>query len=150
MPSLTASRHRAIVSRSCQVAVAAIILIAWSVGVARNDIDRSPYGPVAADLLERLHASELACDLTLDPGTRCFTIVPGTVAAVAEALEGVMVEYGGSLVRSAWRSANGVHHVEIRLSDDLWGALELWLTEPDGQNVAGRLLYLPKRRNGTP
>jgi len=150
VPSPTASRHRAIVSHSCQVAVAAFVLVAWSVGVARNDIDRSPYGPVAADLLARLHASELACDLTLEPGMRCFTIVPGTVAAVAEALEGVMIEYGGSLVRSAWRSANGVHHVEIRLSDDLWGALELWLTEPDGQNVAGRLLYLPKRRNGMP
>ncbi len=150
MPSLTASRHRAIMSRSCQLALAAFVLVAWSPGIARNDIDRSPYGPVAADLLERLHASEVACDLTLDPGTRCFIIVPGTVAAVAEALEGVMIEYGGSLMRSAWRSANGVHHVEIRLSDDLWGALELWLTEPDGQNVAGRLLYLPKRRNGMP
>ncbi len=150
MPSLTASRHRAIMSRSCQLVLAAFVLVAWSPGVARNDIDRSPYGPVAADLLERLHASGVACDLTLDPGMRCFTIVPGTVAAVAEALEGVMIEYGGSLMRSAWRSANGVHHVEIRLSDDLWGALELWLTEPDGQNVAGRLLYLPKRRNGMP
>lgn len=114
---------------------------------AHNDIERSPYGSVARDLLAQLHALEVPCDLTLDPGTMCFAIDPATVAAAAEALEDLVSDYGGALSRSEWRSANGVHHVELRLSDDLWGALEMWLTEPAGQVVAGRLLYLPKRRS---
>ncbi len=131
---------------------ACLLLIIALVGAvhARDAIERSPYAPLVDDLLERLHATTVPCDLTLDPATRCFTIVPGTVAAVAEALEHVMLEYGGSIVRSEWRSANGVHHVEVRLSDDLWGSLELWLTEPDGQVVAGRVMHQPKRRNGAP
>jgi hypothetical protein len=132
------------------VLLALLLGLAFACGTAagRTDLERSPYGPVAIDLLGRLHAAERACELTLDPATRCFTIAPGSVAAAAEALEQLMAEYGGTLLRSAWRSANGVHHVELRLSDDLWGALEVWLTEPDAQNVAGRLLYVPKRRNG--
>ena len=143
----TASRSR--VRTSC---AAVVLLIAALLGAAdaRDAIERSPYGPVVEHLLVRMHATTVACDLTLDPATRCFTIVPGTVAAVAEALEHVMNEYGGSIVRSEWRSANGVHHVEVRLSDDLWGSLELWLTEPDGQVVAGRVMHQPKRRNGAP
>lgn len=134
------------------LAAACLLLIVALLGAvhARDAIERSPYAPLVDDLLERLHATTVACDLTLDPLTRCFTIVPGTVAAVAEALEHVMLEYGGSIVRSEWRSANGVHHVEVRLSDDLWGSLELWLTEPDGQVVAGRVMHQPKRRNGAP
>ena len=127
-----------------------LLLGALGTVAARDAIERSPYGPLAYDLLERLHATAVDCDLSLDPATRCFVIVPGTVAAVAEALERVVEEYGGSVLRSEWRSGNGVHHVELRLSDDLWGALELWLTEPDGQIVAGRLLHQPKRRNGAP
>ena len=126
-----------------------LVLALGATGVvwAHNDIERSPYGSVARDLFAQLHALEVACDLTLDPGTMCFTIDPGTVAAVAEALEDLVTDYGGALSRSEWRSANGVHHVELRLSDDLWGSLEMWLTEPAGQAVAGRLLYLPKRRS---
>lgn len=141
------------VLRRARPLVAALVLIAAAAlggAAARDAIERSPYGPVVDDLLARLHATTVACDLALDPSARCFTIVPGTVAGVAEALESVMHEYGGSIVRSAWRSANGVHHVEVRLSDDLWGSLELWLTEPDGQIVAGRVLHQPRRRNGAP
>lgn len=136
--------------RTCVAAFVVLIVVVFGAAVARDAIERSPYGPVVEDLLVQLHATTIACDLTLDPATRCFTIVPGTVAAVAEALERVMFEYGGSIVRSEWRSANGVHHVEVRLSDDLWGSLELWLTEPDGQVVAGRVMHQPKRRNGGP
>ena len=126
-----------------------MLLVLGTTGAAgaHDEIARSPYGLVARDLLAHVHALEMPCDLTLDPGTRCFTIEPGTVAAVAEALEDLVTVYGGALARSEWRSANGVHHVELRLSDDLWGALEMWLTEPGGQVVAGRLWYLPKRRS---
>lgn len=137
-------------ARTLVLAIAVCLAASLGTATARDAIERSPYGPLAHDLLERLHAKPVDCDLTLDPATRCFVIVPGTVAAVAEALERVTDEYGGSVLRSEWRSANGVHHVELRLSDDLWGALELWLTEPDGQIVAGRLLHQPKRRNGAP
>jgi hypothetical protein len=137
------------VRTSCAALVLLIVALLGAAD-ARDAIERSPYGPVVDDLLVRLHATTVACDLALDPAARCFTIAPGTVAAVAEALEHVMLEYGGSIVRSEWRSANGVHHVEVRLSDDLWGSLELWLTEPDGQVVAGRLMHQPKRRNGGP
>lgn len=126
-------------------ALALALALAGAVG-AHNEIERSPYGSVARDLLAHVHARQVPCELSLDPGTMCFVIEPGTVATVAEALERLMTEYGGALSRSEWRSANGVHHVEVRLSDDLWGALELWLTEPAGQTVAGRLSYLPKRR----
>jgi len=138
---------------SARTTVAACVLLLVALlgaAHARDAIERSPYAPLVDDLLARLYATTVACDLALDPATRCFTIVPGTVAAVAEALEHVMLEYGGSIVRSEWRSGNGVHHVELRLSDDLWGSLELWLTEPDGQVVAGRVMHQPKRRNGAP
>ncbi len=146
----TASRRSVAMPRLFALVLAILAALAWGPGLARDDLDRSPYGPVAHELLTRLHATELPCDIALDPSTRCFTIAPGTVAAVAELLENVLIEYGGTLTRSAWRSANGVHHVGFWLHDDVWGALELWLTEPDGRNVAGRLSYLPKRRNGAP
>lgn len=132
--------------------IGVVLALALSAGAAgaRDVIDRSPYGPVVADVLDRLHAIEVVCELTLDPDTRCIVVLPGTVAAVAETLEAVLDAYAGTLVRSEWRSANGVYHVEVRLTDDLWGALQLWLTEPDGQAVHGRLLYVPKPRNGAP
>ncbi len=127
-----------------------LLFVLLGLALTRDDLARSPYGPVASDMLERLHALEAPCEMAIDPGMRCFTIVPGTVAGAAEVLESALTEYGGTLTRSAWRSANGVHHVVVWLLDDVWGALELWLTEPDGQMVAGRLLYVPKRRNGAP
>ncbi len=144
---MTVHRQRPRVRRWWWAWVLVLVLGATGAAGAHNDIERSPYGSVARALLEQLHALEVPCDLTLDPGTMCFTIDPGTVAAVAEVLEDLVSEHGGALSRSEWRSANGVHHVELRLSDDLWGALEMWLTEPAGQAVAGRLLYLPKRRS---
>jgi hypothetical protein len=136
--------------RTAIAALALLVVVLFGTVAARDAIERSPYGPVVDDVLARLYATTVACDVTLDPAARCFTITPGTVAAVAEALEHVLLEYGGSIVLSEWRSANGVHHVEVRLSDDLWGSLELWLTEPDGQVVAGRVMHQPKRRNGGP
>lgn len=147
MPTLATPSAAA---RVLVLTTAVLILTALSAVTARDAIERSPYGPLAYDMLQRLYATPVDCDVALDPATRCFVIVPGTVASVAEAIERLTAEYGGSLQRSEWRSANGVHHVELRLSDDLWGALELWLTEPDGQIVAGRLLHQPKRRNGAP
>ncbi len=133
----------------CAVALLSLSLIA-PIALGRHEIERSPYLALVEHLLEALHAVEVPCELALDHTTLCFEIVPGTVAAVAEGLEHSIDEYGGVLLRSDWRSANGVHHVELRFSDDLWGALEMWLTEPNGQLVAGRLMYLPKRRNGAP
>lgn len=117
---------------------------------ARDAIERSPYGPVVVDVFERLYVSDVPCELALDPDTRCFVIAPGTVAGVAEALESIVLEYGGALARSEWRSANGVHHVALSLSDDLWGVLELWFTEIDGQAVHGRVLFVARARNGSP
>jgi len=132
------------------VAVALVAVALSFSATARDAIDRSPYGPVVADMLERLYASEVPCELTLAPDTRCIIVRPGTVAIVAEALEAVLEEYAGTLLRSEWRSANGVYHVEVRLADELWGVLELWLTEPTGQVVSGRLQYVAKSRNGDP
>lgn len=130
----------------------AVVALAWlaTFAQARDVIERSPYGPVLEALLERLYASEYACPVALDPDTRCFSIAPGTVAGTAESLSVIVAEFGGALALSEWTSANGVYHVEVRLSDDLWGALGLWLTESDGQVVNGRVLLLPRPRNGAP
>jgi hypothetical protein len=143
-------RHRFARLRARLLLLALLPIAMLGIAVTRDDLARSPYGPVASDILERLHALEATCDMAIDPGTRCFTIAPGTVAHAAEMLEGALVEYGGTLTRSPWRSANGVYYVAVWLLDDVWGALELWLTEPDGQTVAGRIMYVPKRRNGLP
>lgn len=141
----TPSRTRLLVGVCC---LAAALTWSMSVAQARDVIERSPYGPLLETVLERLHASEYDCELALDPDTRCFVIVPGTVAAAAETLEAIAADFGGALALSPWTSANGVYHVEIRLGDDLWGVLGLWLTESDGQVVNGRVLLVPRPRNG--
>jgi hypothetical protein len=113
---------------------------------AQGDVDRSAFAPVVDHLLATVHARVVACDVVVDRATICFTLTPGSVALVAESLEAMLSEYAGALVRSAWRSGNGVHHVELLLDDDLWGVLEVWLSEPGDRSVAGMLKYVTRRR----
>ncbi|CAN5757570.1 hypothetical protein BH23DEI1_BH23DEI1_04090 [soil metagenome] len=138
MPLLS-SLSRTVVWWSCLVS---------GVAFAQGDIDRSPFAPVVQHLIDEVHAGIVPCDLVVDRATLCFTLAPGSVALVAEGLEAMLLEYGGALVRTSWRSANGVHHVELLLDDDLWGALEVWLSEPGDRTVSGLLKYVTRRRSG--
>ena len=132
------------------VALACVLAVGLSHAVARDVIERSPYGAVVEQVFEQLYADQVPCAVALDPDTRCFVIAPATVATIAESLESLVDGFGGALTRSEWRSANGVYHVELMLTDGLWGVLELWLTEVDVGTVHGRVLAVPRSRNGTP
>jgi hypothetical protein len=124
-----------------------LLVAAWSaLAVGQSDIDRSPFAAVAVDLIAHVHAQVVPCDVVLDRATLCFTLAPGTVATVAEQLEALVQASSGILTRSSWRSANGVHHVELLLHDELWGVLEVWLREPGDRSVVGMLKYLARRR----
>lgn len=117
-------------------------------GVAQGDVDRSPFAPIVDHFLDQVHADVVPCDVVVDAATVCFGLAPGSAALVAAGIEAMLEEYDGALVRSAWRSANGVHHVELLLEDDLWGALEVWLSESSDRSVAGLLKYVVRRRGG--
>ena len=132
-------------ARSILVLVVTLALFAPGAS-AQGDVDRSAFAPVVDHLLTTVHAQVVACDVVVDRATVCFTLTPGSVALVAESLEAMLTEYAGALVRSAWRSGNGVHHVELLLDDDLWGVLEVWLSEPGDRSVSGMLKYVTRRR----
>jgi hypothetical protein len=126
----------------------AAILTMLPFGLAAGEIERSPFAPIATEFLGLVHGQVAACDIVLDRSVLCFAAMPGSVVLVAEELEVLLAAYRGSLVRSAWRSGNGVHHVELYFDDDLWGVLELWLSEPGDGSVQGMLKYVTRRRNG--
>jgi hypothetical protein len=144
-----AQEYRVRPSRLLLVACTALGLLAAPT-LAQGDIERTAFAPVIERLLARIHADVVPCDLVVDRATACFTLRPGSVALVAEGVEAMLAESAGTLVRSAWRSANGVHHVELLLDDDLWGVLEVWLSEPGDRTVSGLLKYVTRRRGPGP
>jgi hypothetical protein len=138
------------VRRARSVLLVLVSLVLAQGALAQGDIERSAFAPVVTELLASVHAVIVACDVAVERSTICFTLMPGRVAQVAEALEALLEEHAGALVRSAWRSGNGVHHVELLLDDDLWGVLELWLSEPGDRSVSGMLKYVTRRRGAGP
>ena len=116
--------------------------LAWAGGFAGT-----PYGVLAADLLELLHAEEVACAVDLDATAVCFVVEPGRAAPLAEALEAFVLEGEGRLERGDWRSGNGAHRVTIAFEDDPWGGLEVWFAESGDARVDGRLEHVSRRRD---
>jgi hypothetical protein len=86
------------------------------------------------------------CELVLATDTVCFVTTPATVAMLAEGIEELVGASDGRLVRSAWQSANGVHRVDLLLADQVWGALEVWLSETTDRSVTGLIRYVPQHR----
>jgi hypothetical protein len=139
-------------SRTLRAALVSMLatLSLWSSAWAGAELERSPFKSVAAELLERLHAQVVPCDVALDPSATCFVVTPATVASIAEVIEALLEESAGALERTAWRSANGVHRLELVFPDEVWGALELWFSEPGEAVVAGMLGYVTRRRGDGP
>jgi hypothetical protein len=138
------------VRRARSLFAALVLCLAFGGAVALGDIDRSAFAPIVEHLIAHVHAEIVPCDVVVDRATVCFRLTPGSVALVAEGVEAILAEHEGALIRSAWRSANGVHHVELLLDDELWGVLELWLSEPGDRSVAGLLKYVVRRRGNGP
>lgn len=115
---------------------------AWSGGFAGT-----PYGSLAADLLERLHAEEVVCPVDLEAAAVCFVVEPGRAAPLAETLEAFVLEGQGHVERSPWRSGNGAHRVTLAFHDDPWGGLEVWFAESGDARVEGRLEHVLRRRD---
>jgi hypothetical protein len=137
------ARFRHVVVRLAFVVAASAALSSAAAGA---DVLRSPFGPVVQQLLERTHGALAPCELVLASDTVCFTVDPATVAAVAETIEALVAESGGRLVRAPWRSGNGVHSVDLMLSDGMWGALEIWLREEGERAVSGMIRLVPPHR----
>jgi hypothetical protein len=115
---------------------------AWAGGFAMT-----PYGALAVDLLERLHAEEVVCPVDLEAAAVCFVVEPGRAAPLAETLEAFVLEGEGRLERGDWRSGNGAHRVTIAFDDDPWGGLEVWFAESGDARVEGRLEHVLRRRD---
>lgn len=125
--------------------VAALLLAgaAWSAG----GLATTPYRPLVDDLLERFHAVVRPCGIALDDADLCFLVQPTHVALLAETLEAFVADHAGSVVRGSWTSANGAHRVVLKLTDETWGALELWLAERPDRVVEGWFERRPRPRD---
>jgi hypothetical protein len=125
--------------------VAALLVVgaAWSAG----GLAATPYRSLVDDLLERFHAVVRPCGMALDDADLCFLVQPAHVALLAETLEAFVADHAGSVVRGSWTSANGAHRVVLKLSDETWGALELWLAERPDRVVEGWFERRPRPRD---
>ncbi len=112
-----------------------------------NGFGATPYGLLAAEVLERLHAEEVVCPVDLEAAAICFVVEPGRAAPVAESLEAFVLAGEGRLERGDWRSGNGAHRVTIVFDDDPWGGLEVWFAESGDARVEGRLEHVLRRRD---
>jgi hypothetical protein len=117
--------------------------VAWSAG----GLATTPYRSLVDDLLERFHAVVRPCSMALDEADLCFLAQPAHVALLAETLEVFIVDHAGSVVRGSWTSANGAHRVVLKLTDETWGALELWLVERSDRVVEGWFERRPRPRD---
>jgi hypothetical protein len=125
-----------------------IVLVGLSSAHALGELERSPFAPFIGEFIIVVHGVVAPCDVVVDRAKLCFSALPGSVATVAQELESIIDSYGGALMRSPWRSMNGVHRVDLTFEDDLWGALQLWLSEPGDGSVKGMLTYVTHRRTG--
>jgi hypothetical protein len=117
--------------------------VAWSAG----GLATTPYRSLVDDLLERFHAVVRPCGMALDDADLCFLVQPAHVALLAETLEAFVLDHAGSVVRGSWTSANGAHRVVLKLTDETWGALELWLAERPDRVVEGWFERRPRPRD---
>jgi hypothetical protein len=143
-PRTSTSPHRRRARRALASLLAAWLVagMAWSGGLATT-----PYRSLVDDLLERFHAVVRPCRMALDDADLCFLVQPAHVALLAEALEAFIVDHAGSVVRGSWTSANGAHRVILKLTDETWGALELWLAERPDRVVEGWFERRPRPRD---
>lgn len=128
------------------VACCITLVLVGALGAPVRAIGAAPFRALVDGLLERFHASTQPCEAAIAPAIVCFVVQPGQVASLAEALEELIEEHDGAVVRGPWSSANGAHRVVLMLADPTWGGVELWLAERPGRRVEGRLEHLPKRR----
>jgi hypothetical protein len=140
--SLVGRPRRARGSLAALLVVLLVAGTAWSGGLATT-----PYRSLVDDLLERFHAVVRPCGMALDDADLCFRVQPAHVALLAETLEAFIVDHAGSVVRGSWTSANGAHRVVLKLSDETWGALELWLAERPDRVVEGWFERRPRPRD---
>jgi hypothetical protein len=140
--SITTHRRKALRVLGSLLAVMLVTSMAWSGGLATT-----PYRPLVDELLERFHAVVRPCGMALDDADLCFLVQPAHVALLAEALEAFIVDHAGSVVRGSWTSANGAHRVILKLTDETWGALELWLAERPDRVVEGWFERRPRPRD---
>lgn len=127
----------------------ALVLLLTGAGAAASSggLATTPFRPLVDDLLERFHGVVEACDLVAGAGDVCFAVKPGSVAQLAEVLEGVIGDQAGAVERSEWTSANGAHRVVLMLADESWGTLELWLSERPDRLVEGWFERRPRPRD---
>jgi hypothetical protein len=105
-----------------------------------------PYRTTIDALMQRFHATEIACTAPTVPEHYCFLVDVASVVDVAEALEAYLLEHVGAIERGAWSSANGMFSVPLLLADRSWGRVELWVGDRPGGGVMGRFEHTPKRR----
>jgi hypothetical protein len=142
-PSLSTPPRRSRGVLASLVAVLLVAGVAWSAG----GLATTPYRSLVDDLLERFHAVVRPCGMALDDADLCFFVQPAHVALLAETLEVFIVDHAGSVVRGSWTSANGAHRVVLKLTDETWGALELWLAERPDRVVEGWFERRPRARD---
>jgi hypothetical protein len=135
--------HRRAGAIGSLVAALLVASLAWSAG----GLATTPYRSLVDDLLERFHAVVRPCGMALDDADLCFLVQPAHVALLAETLEAFIVDHSGSVVRGSWTSANGAHRVVLKLTDETWGALELWLAERPDRVVEGWFERRPRPRD---
>jgi hypothetical protein len=135
-----------VIASRARVLVAAVVMLMAGVAGSAGGLATTPFRPLVDDLLERFHALVRPCGLAV-AGDVCFVVQPSQVALLAEALEVFVDDHGGAVARGAWTSANGAHRVEIRLVDETWGTLELWLAERPDRVVEGWFERRPRPRD---
>jgi hypothetical protein len=126
----------------CLSAVLLVAGVAWSAG----GLAATPFRAFVDDLLGRFHAVVRPCTGAIEGGV-CFVVQPSQVSLLAEVLEAFVEEHEGAVTRGPWTSANGAHRVVLKLVDETWGSLELWLAERPDRVVEGWFERRPRPRD---
>lgn len=106
---------------------------------ARDSIDATPFGPVLTDLMAAFHAQSVPCEgVATTEAEVCFESRAVGASYLAERLVEILEAYESiGLTNGGWRSANGVWTVSLKLPNNSFGRLEIYLAETTSSMVKG-------------